>query len=163
MARRQLQFAGTERKDLPPAVVEAGEKWLDLRRDRRIAIDKAKDGKAAVIAVMELNKISKYTVKDPDTDEYIELEVGTKTVLRTSKRNEVDSEVGEGVSGSGVPPTNGESGKGIHPGLIAEAQKAQDEQNVEESAAGDVVVPDKAAPKKKRKAKPAKKGKRNEP
>jgi hypothetical protein len=156
MARRQLQITGTERKDVPPELDEAGETWLEMRREKRRVADKAKEAKAGVLMLMQMHKVKKYTVKDPESEEILELQIDLEPKLRTKKTGEAgDGEVGEGI------PAAPESSPGIHPGLIAQAEKAQADAGVEETPEGDVVpVTDASVPRKPRKGGAKKKGKR---
>ena len=148
MARRQMRIPGTENAAIPDAVVEAGEEWLDLRREARRHRDKAKEGKTAVLLLMQQHKIAEYAVKDPDTGEILDLYVETETKLKTRRRHEADDiEVGEGIPASSAPDA------GVHPNLIAQAEKANLDNGVAETDDGDVVPPDEAAPKGKRKRK----------
>lgn len=147
MARRQTEIPGTERDDVPPALLEAGEKWLDLRREKRRVGDKAKEAKYGVLALMGSHRVALFSLKDPETDEVMTLELDNEPKLRTKKTGDVDSEVGEGLPQHDGPMSGPD---GVPQGLIAQAEKAQDDMNVVETADGDVGVPDKAAPKKKR-------------
>jgi hypothetical protein len=151
MARRQLQIAGTERTDIPDEVDEAGEKWLELRKETRRATERTKEAKQQLIALMGAFKVPKFHHKDPDTGENILLTVDLEPKLRAKKTGEnEDTKVGDGVAPSG----RADSGPGVPEGLIAQAQKAQSDNGVEENEEGDVVPPEKSKAKpKKRKGK----------
>ena len=152
MGRRQLQIAGTERKDIPDEVDEAGEKWLELRKENRRSAERAKEAKLQLIALMGAFKVPKFHHKDPDTGENILLTVDLEPKLRAKKTGEnEDTKVGDAVAPSG----RADSGPDVHEGLIKQAQKAQGEKGVEENDDGDVVPPEKSAakPRKKKKGK----------
>lgn len=157
MARRQISIPGTDRTDVPPALLEAGEKWLDLRREKRRIGDKAKEAKAGVLMLMEMHKHPKFSLKDHETDEIMTLELDNEPKLRTKKSGEVESEMGDGLP-SEQPPQSA-----AMDGLIAQAMKAQQDTGTEETADGDVVPPTNgvhaSVPRKKRKANSAKNGK----
>lgn len=155
MARKQIEIPGTERTDVPAALLEAGEKWLDMRREKRRTSEKAKEAKYGVLSLMDSHGVELFSLKDPETEEVMTLELDNEPKLRTKKTGEVESEIGEGLPAHDGPTTNS---AGIPEGLIAQAMKAQDDAaGVEVTAEGDVVVPDKAAPKNK---KPRGKGKK---
>ena len=145
---KQLRIKGTERTDIPPELDDASNELIEQRREKRRAAEKVKQAQWKVIAVMQANKLTFHKIKDPDTDEYLEFELEMVPTLRVRKTDQLDSDEGEEVVASGL------NGDGIHPGLIAQAEKAQADANVEVSADGDVNVPDKAAPKAKRGRKP---------
>lgn len=153
MARRQTEIPGTERTDVPASLLEAGELWLDTRRTKRRASDQAKEAKLGVLQLMAVNKIPKFTLTDPESQEVMELEVDTEPKLRTKKTAEMEPEpIGDGI------PSGGDSGPGVHPGLIAQAERDAEANGVSETIDGDVVPPDRAAPKKKRGPKKQKQG-----
>lgn len=143
MARKQMTIKGTERADIPESVEEAGLEWLDKRREARRAAEKKKEAKFKVIALMQSHKIPLLKILDEETGEYRKLRVSLEPKLTEEKTGEVESEVGEGASDGPVPSD-------VHPGLIAQAEKAQAEAGVAENSEGDVVPPEAAAPKKKR-------------
>jgi hypothetical protein len=143
MARRQLAIAGTERTDIPEAVLEAGEEWLDKRKAQRRAVEKAKESKFGLIALMQSNKIPVFVHRDSETGEYTRLKIDLEPKLSASRVKDAEADAASDVDES--PPT-----PDVHPGLIAKAQQAQADNGIEENAEGDVVVPDEAAPKKKR-------------
>jgi len=157
MSRKQIQIPGTERTDVPEALLEAGEKWLDKRREKRRASEHAKEAKYGVLALMASHKVALFKLTDPETEEVMELEFDNEPKLRTKKTGSVESEVGDGLPQHSGPAVT----DGVPQGLIAQAMRAQDEANgVEVTADGDVTVPETAAPKgKKRKSKPKKGGK----
>lgn len=144
MARRQLQIAGTERTDIPPEILEAGEKWLDLRTDKRRVAEKAKEAKYGLIALMQSRKVETFRYKDPETGETRSLSIDMEAKVSVRKVSEDD--VAETIDTTPSAPS-------VHPGLIAQAEKAQAEAGVAETADGDVVPPDTSAPKSKAKRK----------
>lgn len=153
MARRQMELAGTRNeKDIPLVVVEAGDEWLAKRRDQRRAAEKTKEAKQGLIHLMQANKVSSYQVKDPDTGEYLDLNLEMKPKITTHRTGEAETAIGEAIAASGSPTNE----PGVHPGLLREAEQAQADANVEETADGDVEVPDKAATKPAKKRKPKK-------
>jgi hypothetical protein len=154
MARRQLQIVGTERTDIPPELVEAGEKMLDLRREKRRVGEKAKEAKFAVILLMQSNKIPSAKFTDPETKEFVDLSIDLEPKLRIKRSGEADTELGESDEAA-TPPGENE----VRDGLIAQAERAMAENGVVETPEGDVAVPDTAAPKKPRKGAGKKRGK----
>lgn len=142
MARRQLQIAGTERTDIPPEILEAGEKWLDLRTDKRRVAERAKEAKYGLIALMQSRKVDTFRYKDPETGETRSLSVDLEAKISVRKVTEDD------VSDARVDATP--STPDVHPGLIAQAERAQADAGVAETADGDVVVPETSAPKPKK-------------
>lgn len=155
MARKQTEIPGTRIKtDVPEAVVEAGETWLEKRREQRRSRDNTATALAGLIALMEANKIEIYPVTDPETGEKFKVKLKTKvTVVATRDRDGAEEEfgIGDGVDG----PFSDEPG-GPHPSLIAQAERDQAAAGVEVNDEGDVGVPDTAAPKAKRGRKPKK-------
>lgn len=145
MARRQLQIKGTERKQ-NEEVEKAAQAYREARDDRMELSKREKQKKTELIIVMQSNKIKKYKFDDAEGEELL-VAIDEKTDVSVRKTGEAASEVGEGL------PVHEGSDGGISKGLIDQAMKAQDDMNVEENAGGDIVVPDKAAPKTKRKAK----------
>lgn len=144
MTRRQTEIPGTERTDVPASLLEAGELWLDSRRVKRRAADKAKEAKLGVLQLMAVNKIPKFTLTDPESQEVMELEVDTEPKLRTKKTAEMEPEpIGDGI------PSGGDSGPGVHPGLIAQAERDAQSNGVSETSDGDIVPPDTSVPKTK--------------
>lgn len=153
MTRRQLQITGTERTDVPPAVLEAGEELLEKRRAKRKAAEKAKESLLGVIALMQSHKIPELKVMDPDTEEYLTLRIDLDPKLRIKKTGEAEPE----PIGDGIPSHPDAHPDDVAAGLIRQAERSMDDANVSETSEGDVVPPEKAAPKAKRAAK--KKGK----
>ncbi len=152
MARRQLQIAGTER-DEHPEVEEAGETWRDARKDAKAATTHAKQKKLELIAVMQAHKVKAYKYTEEETGEEVLLTYTEEPKVSAKKTGEAESEIGEGI-----PEHAGGSSNGVHPGLIAQAERANDGSNTEITADGDVVVPEKAAPKGKPKKRSKAKG-----
>lgn len=147
---KQLQITGTERSDIPQEILEAGEKWLDLRKEKRRTAEKAKESKYALIALMQARKIEVFRYKDGETGEMKSLSVDLEpkiSVRKVATDEQVDAFNRETTSDSVM------ASPGVHPGLIAQAEAAQAEANVTESGDGDVEVPDTAAPKSKGKSK----------
>lgn len=152
MARRQIEIPGTERTDVDPALLDAGEKYLDLRRVKRRASDNTREAKHIVLALMASHAVVLFEIKDPETGEVIQLELDNEPKLRTKKTGNVGDNLDPG---DGIPSAPPDEHGGIPRGLIAEALQAQADAAILETTDGDVVVPDVAAPKKpkKRKAK----------
>lgn len=142
MARRQLQIAGTERSDIPPEILEAGERWLDLRTDKRRIAEKAKEAKYGLIALMQSRKVDTFRYQDPETGETRSLTVDLEAKISVRKVTEDEP---RDVAVDTTP-----SSPEVHPGLIAQAEKAQADANVAETADGDVTVPETSVPKAKR-------------
>lgn len=152
MGRKQQAFAGMERDKTEGeiAVEEAHEKWMEARDERKKHKEREKQFLVELIVVMREHKIKKHTYRDEDgVARVVEAEADTKIRSRTlPDKPESDERKGTGVADH---PTNG-----VHPGLLAQAEAAQrdDLANVEVTAEGDVVTPDKpVATKKKRKGK----------
>jgi len=157
---KQLRIKGTARPGIPEVLEEADQDLLALRREKRqvtkSANDKVKTAEWKVVTLMQEHGIKLHKVKDPDTEEVLSFDL--ESVLRIRKTGEV----GDGAEGEEDPPSSGAPGSDVHPGLIAQAEKAQADANVEETSDGDVTVPETSAPKKKsksRKSKPKKGGK----
>jgi hypothetical protein len=112
-------------------------------RDERSAMSKREAQKRAeLLAVMRAHKVKKYKYYDSNGEE-LECYIDDEPEAKVRKTGEAEPSVGDGL-----PEHTGES-NGVHPGLIEQAMAAQDA-NVEVTEGGDVVVPDKAAPKSKR-------------
>lgn len=154
MARRQLEIEGTRNdKDIPLAVVEAGQGWLEKRREQRRARENTAEALAGVIALMEANKIDLYTVVDTETGDRLKIKLKTKVTLTATRDRDGEGEefdIGEGVDAFS------DTAPGPHPNLIAQAEADQAAAGVAENEDGDVVTPDTAAPKGKRGRKPKK-------
>lgn len=104
---------------------------------------------------MGAHKISRYKYTEPDSGEEILLSLDDEPKVRAKKTGEADPEpIGDGVPSHANPHPDD-----VHAGLIRQAEKAQDDANVGESADGDVVVPEKMAPKSKRGGRGGRKGK----
>lgn len=144
MARRQLQIAGTERTQ-HPEIEEAAEAWREARQDEHSAHEKQKQKRFELIALMQARKVTRYKYNEPATNEEILVTLDDEPKIRAKKTGEAEPEIGEGIS----------SGEDVTPkaGLMAQAAAAMADSNVEENAEGDVVVPDAAKPKSKKKAK----------
>lgn len=145
MARRQLQIKGTERKE-HPEVEEAADAYREARDDRMEHSKKEKQKKLELIAVMQAHKLKKYKFDDAFGEELL-VAIEDKLDVSVRKTGDASSSIGEGISSG--EPDNG----GISQGLINQAMKAKADINVEENAGGDIVVPDTAAPRLKRKGK----------
>lgn len=153
--RKQLNIPGTERKSVPE-VEEAAAAFVEVRDERMGLTRKEKLKKFELLAVMKAHKVKRYKFDDANGEELL-VELSEKEPdVTVRKTGESEGEVGEEVSsGSNGVDT-------VHPGLIAQAMKAQeDDANVEVSSDGDVTVPDKAAPKAKAKGKRGRKAKAN--
>lgn len=145
---KQLRIEGTGRPGIPEALEDASEDLLEKRRDKRRitkeANDKVKQAMWKVLTLMQEHNVQQHTVKDPDTEELLEFDL--ETVLRIRKTGEVASDDGE-EDDEIISASDGAGG--VHPGLIAQAEKAQADAGVAETSDGDVVPPDTAAPKAK--------------
>jgi hypothetical protein len=145
MAKRQLQIAGTERKEVPE-VETAAEAYREVRDERCELSKREKQKKLELLAVMKAHKVKKYKYDDENGEEILVSLDDKEPDVSVKRTGEAEADVGDGVpSGSG--------GNAVHEGLIAEAMKSQNDVSVEITADGDVTVPDKAAPKAKRGAK----------
>lgn len=145
---RQQRIPNTGRPGIPEALEDASADLLEKRKDKR-RITREQNEKVAqaewkVLTLMQEHNIKQHTVKDSDTEELLKFDL--EQVLRISKTGEVESDDGESDDEA---PSSSEGTNGIHPGLIAQAEKAQADAGVEVSGDGDVVVPDTAAPKAK--------------
>lgn len=145
---RQLRIAGTGRPGVPEALEEASDELVAARKDKRRIMreqnEKVSQAEWKVLTLMQEHGIKQHTVKDPDTEELLSFDL--ETVLKIRKTGEVDpGDDGE----EDDAPSNASGAPNIHPGLIAQAERAQADAGVAESADGDVVPPDTAAPKAK--------------
>lgn len=152
---RQLRIVGTGRPGVPEILEEASEELLAARRTKREvskqAGDKVKTAEWKVLTLMQEHNVKQHVVKDPDTEEMLSFDL--EQVLRIHKTGEVGSgEEGEEM----LPSDGGGTGSDVHPGLIAQAEKAQADAGVSETPDGDVVPLDTSAPKAKRGAKKGK-------
>lgn len=143
MARKQLEIVGTERKR-DEEVEAVAEELRDLNSEFASISNKKKTKTFELIALLRSKKMKRYKYDDEHGEEILVSLDDQDPKLSVKKTGEAEPHVGEGVpSGEGAAPAGMQ-------GLIAEATKAQDEANVEETDDGDVAVPDKAAPKAKR-------------
>jgi hypothetical protein len=147
MARKQMNIPGTERTEIHDIEVAA-------EAYREISIELADIGKqktarkAELLALLKAHKVKLYRYHDGDGEE-IEVAVDDEPRVKLRKTGEAEAEVGEGI-----PELSVET---VSQGLINQALKAQDDAGVAEDEDGDVLPPDKAAPKaKKPRAKKAK-------
>jgi hypothetical protein len=141
--RKQMQIPGTERKSVPE-VEEAAQAYREVRDERCELSRKEKQKKLELLAVMKAHKVKKYKYDDENGEEMLVSLDEREPDVTVRKTGEAESEVGEGVSsGNGVSDN-------VHPGLIAQAMKAQADVGVEETSDGDVVPPETSAPKAKR-------------
>lgn len=148
MTRKQITIPGTERRDHPEietcalSLGDLDEQFADISR-------KKAQTKMELGVLMKLAKVRKYKYFDPKRGRHrvAKVEDGVEKIS-IEDTDEVVQEVGTGVS-------SGEPAPGIRKGLIDQAMNdGQDaEANVTIDDWGDVGVPDKAAPKTKRKAK----------
>jgi hypothetical protein len=139
-----MQIPGTQRKEVPE-VEQAGEAFREVRDERRALKEKETQKKHELITIMRAHKVRVYKYKDHDGDE-IRVELGDgDPKIKLKKTAEAEREVGGGGGGHSAPAE-----REVHRGLIDQALKSQAEANVEENAAGDVVVPETSAPKGKR-------------
>ncbi len=143
MAKKQMQIPGTERKSVPE-VEAAAEAYRDVRDERCELSKREKQKKLELLAVMKAHKVKKYKYDDEQGEEILVSLDDRDPEVSVRKTGEAESEIGEGISSG---PDSEPAGM---PGLIAQAMKAQEDAGVDETADGDVVVPDKAAPKAKR-------------
>lgn len=143
---KQLRIQGTARPGIPEALEEASDDLLSRRRDKRRITkeqnDKVKTAEWKVLTLMQEHGIKQHAVKDSETEEVLSFDL--EAVLRIRKTGEV----GDGDEGESDELDSGPGEPQIHPGLIAQAEKAQADANVEETADGDVAVPEKSVPKK---------------
>jgi hypothetical protein len=142
--RKQMQIPGTERKEVPE-VEQAAEAYREVRDERAELSKREAQKKAELQAVMRAHKLKKYRYHDENGEE-LEVVFEDEPRVRLRKTGEAEAEIGEGVS-------DGATVDVVPKGLIAQAMKAQEDAGIEEDADGDVVTPDKAAPKAKRKGK----------
>jgi len=144
MTRRQTQIPGTERKSVPE-VEEAALGYIEARDERMTHTKREKQKKLELLAVMRAHRVTKYKFDDAEGEELMVSLEDKEPDVSVRKTGDAEAPVGEGM------PTGDES-TGPHQGLIAQAMRDQ-ETGVEVTNEGDVVVPDKAAPKKPRKGK----------
>jgi len=150
---RQQRIPGTGRPGIPEALEEACADLLETRRDgrriKREQTDKIKTAEWKVLTLMQEHDHPKLSIKDDETDELLNFDL--EQVLRITKSGEVASEDGEDDDAPSVDPS---LPPGVTPGLIAQAEKAQADAGIVETAEGDVVPSDAPAPKAKRGRKP---------
>lgn len=143
MAKRQQVIPGTERKS-DPDVEAAAERYIEARDERMKCSKTEKQAKLELIATLQSRRIKKYKFDDAEGEELL-VAIEDKLDVTVRKTGEAESSIGEGL------PEHGGDG-GIPKGLIEQAMN-DSANNVEVTTDGDVVVPDKAAPKAKRGAK----------
>ncbi len=140
--RKQQEIPGTERKQ-HPEIEAAAAAYVDVRDERAELSKRETQKKLELLAVMRAHKLSVYKFYDQQGEELVARIDDGDPKVSVRKTGEAEPEIGEGLSEAPEPA-------GMQ-GLIAEAERAQDAANVEETTEGDVGVPDKAAPKKSRK------------
>lgn len=148
MARQQV-IAGTERTDVPKAVLDLAQEWLEVKRELRRMREKLNEKHIATVTLMEANKTKPFKLLDEESGEYHL--IGTNTTTKLTAKKCAGDEVDERPD----PAASAASGPTVHPGLIEQAASNMDAMNVEEDEEGDVVVPEKPAAKRN-----AKKGKK---
>jgi hypothetical protein len=143
---KQVTIPGTERPD-HPELEKICLEYVGFRDERAELSKKEAKKKVEMFAFLRANNVESYRFWDPNSKVY-----------RVARIKEADPTVevidtGEGMEevGSGVAFGDDSAPAGAG-GLLAMA-KAASEANVEESADGDVVVPDTMAPKSKKKKK----------
>lgn len=135
---RQMQIPGTERTEIPE-VEKAAEALREAIADKIEAAHKAAQKQRDLIAAMVAAKVKVYRYHDEHGEE-IEARIEDEPKAKVKKTGEAESELGSGLEPSDSVPA----------GLVNEALRSQAEAGVEVDEGGDVVPPDKAAPKKKR-------------
>lgn len=148
MSKRQTVIAGMERKQ-HPALEEAASKFVEARDERMSLSKKEKQAKLMLIATMQSLEIKKYKFDDAEGVELL-VSIDEKIDVAVRETGEEPSVVGEGID------SEPHDDPGIHKGLIAQALQAQTDAGIVETADGDVVPSDKAAPKKAKRAKKTK-------
>jgi predicted S18 family serine protease len=133
-----MTIAGTERKSNPD-VEAAAHSYREARDERMEHSKREKQKKLELIAVMQANKIKKYKFDDAEGEELL-VAIEDKLDVSVKRTGEAASEVGEGL------PSHDGSDGGVPRGLI---EQAMNDSNVEE-VDGDVMVPEKSAPKSKK-------------
>lgn len=145
MTRKQVTFAGPEfKRPDHPEIEEAALAYVDVR-DQRMSLKRTEAQKKIEMGtLMKAAKIKAYKFYDEKSGVYriARIEPGEETFV-VEQTDEHVPEVGAGVP-TGSPP-NGDVPKGLIDQALADS-----ENNVEVTSDGDVVVPDKAAPKAKR-------------
>jgi len=140
MARKQMNIPGTERTEIPDVEV-AAEAYREVAAELAELGKQKTAKKAELLALLKMHKLRKYRYHDGDGEE-IEVEIDDEPKLKLRKTGEAEAEVG-----SGIPELSVET---VSKGLINQALKAQDDAGVAEDEDGDVVTPEKAAPKAKK-------------
>jgi hypothetical protein len=145
--RRQIQIPGTERK-AHPEVEEAAGAYVVVRDERAELSKREAQKKMELLAVMRAHKLAAYKFYDDNGEELVARIDDGDPKVSVRRTGEAEPEIGEGISsGEDTKPAGMD-------GLIAQAMAAQDNAaSVEVTDDGDVVVPEKAAPKKARKGK----------
>lgn len=145
MARQQV-IPGTERKDVPKAVLEMAQETLNEKRELRRQRERFNEKHIGTIALMDANKTKPFKLLDEETGEYHLFSTKTKTTLVVKKcaADEVDERKPKVIDASAPTDT-------VNPGLIQQAAASMDANNVAEDGEGDVVVPEKPAAKRTKK------------
>ena len=141
MARKQKELPGLEKQVENPAVEEAAQKFCELR-DEHDAIGKKKtDAMRMLLAQLKTHGLKEYEYTDENGNVLVARIKEGKESAVVENAGEAEFEVGDG---------DGDGEAGILDEARA-AKKAQRDVNVETDDEGDVVVPERAAPKKKSK------------
>lgn len=142
MARKQQEIPGFERQAENPAIEEAAFALVELENEHSAIGRKKTLAMHTLLATLKAHNVPKYEVVNPETGEVfvaqIKLGKETAVVVKSGEVEDVEDESDATDTGPGE-------------GILAQAAKAQADANVEETDDGDVTVPDKPAPKAKRK------------
>lgn len=139
MARRQKEIPGFEKQIENEAIEKAAESFVEANEAWKKAAKTRGAKQMELLATLRAEKRERYEFVD---------ETGNVLVAKIAYGDEKAV-----VEKSGESETSPDDDSADHTdGLVAQAQKAQKDANVEESD-GDVVVPETSAPKSKRKKK----------
>lgn len=143
MARKQKELPGLEKQVENPQIEEAAEAFCKMRNERDALTKKTTLAMLTLLATLKTHKVEEYEYVDDFGEVLVaRIKLG-KEVAVVEKTGEAESEIGEGVDDE----------ESILDTAKRQAAKSQADSNVAEDDDGDVVVPDKAAPKTKRKGK----------
>jgi hypothetical protein len=139
----QIRIPGTERPDHPD-IEEAALAYIDVRDQRAALSKKEAQKKLEMGAVMKAADVKRYKFFDEHAGRYrVARIVDGEEKFIVEETYESLPEVGAGV------PAGNPDDHGIPQGLIDQALR-DDDTNVEVTSDGEVVVPEKAVPRKPR-------------
>lgn len=139
MARRQKEIPGFEKQIENPVIEAAAESFVEANAAWKKAAKTRGAKQIELLATLRSEKREQYEFVDENGNVMV-----AKIVYGDEKAV---------VEKSGESESSPDDETADTDGLVAQAQKAQKDANVEEDPFGDVVVPETSVPKKKRKKK----------